>query len=264
MFDEDYKEILDKLNDHYSEFIGYKVLEEDAELTPEILDKKFKTLEEEYQKEEEQQGKKEEEEEPKKEEEEKTIDLSVAKEIHANYESKAGDITRGLYIEKIGYDLSNADVISYSFSAELYERIKDDLQEFAVVEEGSSGYVPADKARPIIKKAFDEFFGHVVEYSDDYFSHERSNDLLCIFLQYNKEKDTFNLKPMCGLGLITVTIDTEVESFEIEDKYLYVYEKATISGPDPSIPVETLYSKWTYVKQSDNNYYFLKAEPFNK
>ena len=49
MFDEDYKEILDKLNDHYSEFIGYKVLEEDAELTPEILDKKFKTLEEEYQ-----------------------------------------------------------------------------------------------------------------------------------------------------------------------------------------------------------------------
>ena len=56
MFDEDYKEILDKLNDHYSEFIGYKVLEEDAELTPEILDKKFKTLEEEYQKEEEQQG----------------------------------------------------------------------------------------------------------------------------------------------------------------------------------------------------------------
>jgi len=56
MFDEDYKESLEKLNSHYSQYIGYKILEEDAEFTPEILEKKFKTLEEEYQKEEEQQA----------------------------------------------------------------------------------------------------------------------------------------------------------------------------------------------------------------
>ena len=56
MFDEDNKEILDKLNAHYSQFIGYKILEEDVEYTPELLEKKFKTLEEEYQKEEEQQA----------------------------------------------------------------------------------------------------------------------------------------------------------------------------------------------------------------
>ena len=56
MFDEDNKEILEKLNSHYSKFIGYKILEEDEEFTPEFLEKKFKTLEEEYQKEEEQQG----------------------------------------------------------------------------------------------------------------------------------------------------------------------------------------------------------------
>ena len=56
MFDEENKEILEKLNEHYSSFIGYKILEEDAELSPEFLSKKFKTLEEEYQKEEEQQA----------------------------------------------------------------------------------------------------------------------------------------------------------------------------------------------------------------
>ena len=56
MFDEDYKDNLEKLNSHYSKFIGYKILEEDVEYSPELLEKKFKTLEEEYQKEEEQQG----------------------------------------------------------------------------------------------------------------------------------------------------------------------------------------------------------------
>ena len=56
MFDEDNSENLEKLNQHYSEYIGYKILEEDEELTPEILDKKFKKIDEEYQKEEEQQG----------------------------------------------------------------------------------------------------------------------------------------------------------------------------------------------------------------
>ena len=56
MFDEDNSDNLEKLNSHYSNFIGYKILEEDEELTPEILDKKFKTIEEEYQKEEEQQA----------------------------------------------------------------------------------------------------------------------------------------------------------------------------------------------------------------
>jgi len=38
MFDEDYKESLEKLNSHYSQYIGYKILEEDAEFTPEILE----------------------------------------------------------------------------------------------------------------------------------------------------------------------------------------------------------------------------------
>ena len=56
MFDEDYKESLEKLNSHYSQYIGYRILEEEPEFTPEILEKKFKTLEEEYQKEEEQQA----------------------------------------------------------------------------------------------------------------------------------------------------------------------------------------------------------------
>ena len=56
MFDDDCRESLEKLNQHYSNFIGYKILEEDEELTPEVIDKKFKTLEEEYQKEEEQQA----------------------------------------------------------------------------------------------------------------------------------------------------------------------------------------------------------------
>ena len=56
MFDDESKESLEKLNSHYSQYIGYKVLEEDVEFTPEILEKKFKTLEEEYQKEEEQQA----------------------------------------------------------------------------------------------------------------------------------------------------------------------------------------------------------------
>ena len=56
MFDEDNKEYLEKLNQHYSEYIGYKLLEEEEELTPEVLDKRFKEKEEEFQKEEEQQG----------------------------------------------------------------------------------------------------------------------------------------------------------------------------------------------------------------
>ena len=56
MFDDDNSENLEKLNQHYSSFIGYKILEEDEELTPEILEQKFKKLDEEYQKEEEQQN----------------------------------------------------------------------------------------------------------------------------------------------------------------------------------------------------------------
>ena len=52
MFDDDNIDILGKLNKHYSNYIGYKLLEEDEELTPEKLDRKFKTLE--NQKEEEQ------------------------------------------------------------------------------------------------------------------------------------------------------------------------------------------------------------------
>ena len=56
MFDDDYMENLEKLNQQYSNFIGYKMLEQDEELTPESLNKRFKTLEEEMQKEEEQQG----------------------------------------------------------------------------------------------------------------------------------------------------------------------------------------------------------------
>ena len=56
MFDDDNSDIIEKLNQHYSSFIGYKILEEDEDLTPEVLERKFKTLEEEYQKEEEQQS----------------------------------------------------------------------------------------------------------------------------------------------------------------------------------------------------------------
>lgn len=42
MFDEDYKENLEKLNAHYSQFIGYKIFEEDEEFTPELLEKNLK------------------------------------------------------------------------------------------------------------------------------------------------------------------------------------------------------------------------------
>ena len=56
MFDDDNSESLEKLNQHYSKYIGYKILEEDEELTPEILEQKFKKIDEEYQKEEEQQN----------------------------------------------------------------------------------------------------------------------------------------------------------------------------------------------------------------
>ena len=56
MFDDDNIESLEKLNQQYSHYIGYKMLEDEEELTPELLEKRFKKIEEEYQKEEEQQG----------------------------------------------------------------------------------------------------------------------------------------------------------------------------------------------------------------
>ena len=56
MFDDDNFELLETLNNQYSRNIGYKLLPNDEELTPDILKNKFKKLEDDYQIDEEHQS----------------------------------------------------------------------------------------------------------------------------------------------------------------------------------------------------------------
>ena len=47
----------------------------------------------------------------------------------------------------------------------MYQKLKDDISQYSE-EDGGRLYIPASKTRDVIKKSFDEVFGHVIEYDD--------------------------------------------------------------------------------------------------
>ena len=199
---------------------------------------------------------KEEEKQPEEEKEEEVDYEALGKEVHTKYHKISGSIQYNVYTEKKSYDLTESNYINFTFSRYIYDQIKTDIEPLAEAD-GEYSYVSAEKARNIIKKAFDELFGHVIEYSDDYFDGSKADEAICTYLGYDKEKARFFAgTPNCGTTG-EITSNYEITKVENEGNNIIVYETAKVPGPEEPTDVK---SKWTYTKQSDNVYYFVKAE----
>ena len=199
---------------------------------------------------------KEEEKQPEEEKEEEVDYEALGKEVHTKYHKISGSIQYNVYTEKKSYDLTESNYINFTFSRYIYDQIKTDIEPLAEAD-GEYSYVSAEKARNIIKKAFDELFGHVIEYSDDYFDGSKADEAICTYLGYDKEKARFFAgTPNCGTTG-EITSNYEITKVENEGNNIIVYETAKVPGPEETTDVK---SKWTYTKQSDNVYYFVKAE----
>ena len=207
--------------------------------------------------EEKQEEKQEEKKEKENEEKEEKVDYeALGKEVHDKYHKISGSAQYKVYNDKKSYNLKETTYIDFTFSKYLYEQIKNDIEPL-IEKDGDYSYVPADKAREIIKKAFDELYGHVIEYSDDYFNGSKATEAICLYLGYDEEKTRYYAGvPNCG-SASEITKDYEITKVENEENNLIVYESANIIEAGET---KTVNSKWTYTKQADNNYYFLSAE----
>ena len=183
-----------------------------------------------------------------------------AKKLHAKYHKIAADVEQAIYIDKETYNLTESKVIAYSFSKELYTRVESQIKDLVEKDDNGREYITSDKGKAIIKDAFNDFFGHIVEYSDEYFSGENTEGDTCNYFHYDKEKDVYYIKPHCGRN--EYGEDYKINRVEVEGKHVYVYETITITDPETEEVKEKLGSKWTYIKVTEeNDYFFVKAEP---
>ena len=238
---------------------------------------KEKEEQKEEQKEEEKPEEKEEEKKPEEEKEEQkekydtktevAIDDEI-KEVYNKYHNfEDGSIKNKLYgsIESTiihgtqQYELKNTNEIEKHYAKKIYDAAKDELEQFAKEDNSDSSksgkYVSASDGREIIKKHFDEFFGHIIEYSDEYLTHK----MTCNYLQYYKDEDVFYLdtNKYCGDNPIT-QITYSIKKAEKEKDNLYISEEILVYFPGEE--TKTVNTLWTYQKQSDNKYYFVKVE----
>ena len=168
------------------------------------------------------------------------------------YHKKVVDITK--------YNRNDTTVF-YTFDGKILDMAKNELdkykKDYSDKTEFYGDYVPAtDEVRSIIKKYFDKYFGHVIEYDDKYFNS-------CNPLNLRDEVNYFFYSPQwCGAGNVTNKLEYTITKAEKSEKniYLYVdYKIYEIWVDDPDYKIFN--TKWTFVKQPDDNYYFLKAEP---
>ncbi len=189
-----------------------------------------------------------------------SVEDTVTK-THSEFQKISRTIQSRVYSSKQSYDLKKSDYIAYSISVYMYQKLKEDISQYSE-EDGGRLYIPASKTRDVIKKSFDEVFGHVIEYDDSYFPTEEEADStidypLCYYLGYNKDKDAYFVRTENCVYTSTNVDHYEIIKVENDGKNVYLYERAFV--PENG-KIETINSKWTYQKQSDNNYYFVKVE----
>ena len=237
-------------------YFGEAIFKKEKNKPVEQSEKKEETKKEETNKEE----KKEEE----NQQEEKTTssDVTVDDSMKKLIEKYAvDDIVEDIIFEGKGYTLKDSKVVKFGFSVAIADEVKSKIEKDQVDYDGEI-YVPASKARDTIKKAFDTYFGHVVEYSDAYYSGEnaKKGDLVCIDLHYDKEKDAYQLMNYCGMGsgLMNGKLNKNITKAEKSGNNLYLYVEINFVGnANNSKKANT---KWSFVKQSDANYYFSSVE----
>ena len=124
--------------------------------------------------------------------------------------------------------------------------------------------VPANETtKEIIKKGFDAYFGHVIELSDALLSGENTpkGDLSACILVYDKTNKTYSLSTYAGTPYVTEKLKNTITKAAKEGNYLYIHETFEVyESEEATTPKQTTKVKWTYTKQSDGNYYLLKAE----
>ncbi len=218
----------------------------------------------------EQPKEKEEQKEEKKEEEQEDIIVEVEitddiKELMNKYlvnteENKIITVPNlslehELLIHKTEYDITKmTDSIIASFASKILKNAESELEKYVVRDPKYSDYVKVSDAKDIVIKYFDEFFGHVIEYNDNYFAG-------CNALHYDEKEEVYYYVPQCG-GINASRYDFKYVKAEKDKNNIYVYLKYNVW--DPGVPTEPEYVtnvKFTFVKKSNDNYYFLKAEP---
>ena len=252
-------------------YFGEAIFKKEKNKPVEQSEKKEETKKEETNKEEkkeeenkQEENKQEENKEENNKQEEKTTssDVTVDDSMKKLIEKYAvDDIVEDLLAGK-GYTLKDSKVVKFGFSVAIADQVKSTIEKDQKDYDGEI-YVPASKARDTIKKAFDAYFGHVVEYSDAYYSGEnvKKGDLVCIDLHYDKEKDAYQLMNYCGMGsgLMTGKLNKNITKAEKNGNNLYLYVELDFVGDDKALNKKAN-TKWSFVKQSDGNYYFSSVE----
>ena len=183
-----------------------------------------------------------------------------AKQLHAKYHKISADVEHTVYVDKKTYNLTDSKVIAYSFSKELYNRVESSIKDLIEKDDDGKEYITIEKGKPIIKEAFNDFFGHIVEYSDEYFSGENVEGDTCNYFHLDKDNDRYYIIPNCEHN--EYEEEYSINRVEVEGKHVYVYETIKVIDPETKEVKEKLGSKWTYVKVTDkNDYFFVKAEP---
>ena len=143
-----------------------------------------------------------------------------------------------------------------SFGKVIYEKIKNDVSSYVLGESGYE-YLPEDKAKPYIEKAFKELFGDNLEFSNELFKG-------CNVLHYDEGK--YYIHPQCG-DISAIQVYFTLIGAEKDNNYLYLYENAMLVGPYVPVSsasnepiIETKTYKWTFNKDSEGNYHILKFE----
>ena len=199
---------------------------------------------------------------PEIEPDETAIDDMVNK-LFEKYNNNS--ITNVILVQKDKYVLKDAKELELSFSLKIYDNIRDELKQYETNDgDQYEVYVPADKTRDIIKKAFDDYFGHVIEFSDELLSGDLNvkRDLKgCNFFYYEKDKDRYRLFSNCGVPQFSGYIEYQITKATKDDKNIYLYETINVRETDDKSPIkETANAKWTFIKQPDGNYYFYSVE----
>ena len=163
--------------------------------------------------------------------------------------------------EKDTFNISELKGITYTLGHTIYIMAEDELKPFIKTASSeddvcingygcaSFKYVDKIDAQPIIEKYMKVLFGDELKYDDSLFKG-------CHPLALNVD-DKYAIEPACG-GMVSQRAEFNLVSHEKDEDHLYLTEKVILYKDDKD--PEECYYKWTFNKDSNNNYYFVKAE----
>ena len=186
--------------------------------------------------------------------------VEVSDEIRKVYEKYHIHFDDNPRISNIEYTIYNSEVFEVanmtdisSYADVIYKNAEKELAPFIKVEkDGHSKYILENGGKEIIKKYFKMFFGDNLEFSNEV--------LGSCLLSYIDGK--YIATNYCGESNSS-QLETTIYKYENDDNNLYIYEHVRIYDQftDENNESEERYNyKWTYNKQADGQYYFLKAE----